>query len=129
MFRVLPRRFAGAVWGVATVATLSVLPAAHLHVGDTPGFSPTVIHRHTVASPSKGSGASIDHGDHGTAVFLSSAFDVIPKVAPDHPVVVSSGLVFAPPVARAVHVAASGQPPIHGPPQSPPTSRAPPLHV
>ena len=127
MFRILQMRLVGTVWGVATVAALSVLPPEHLHAAGTPEFSRTVVHRHHVASHSTRSSSSLERGDHATAVFLSSAFDTIQKFAVSPPVVVASGVVVPPPVGPLGHRAVSDSPPIHGPPQPSVLSRAPPV--
>ena len=127
MFRMLQMRLVGMVWGVATVAALSVLPPEHLHAAGTPEFSRTVVHRHHVASHSTRSSSSLEHGDHGAAVFLSSAFDTIQKFAVGPPVIVASGVVIPPPVAALGHRAVSDGPPIHGPPKLSVLSRAPPV--
>ncbi len=127
MFRVLQMRFVGTVWGVATVAALAVLPPEHLHAAGTPEFSRTVVHRHYVTSRSTRSSSSLEHGDHGAAVFLSSAFDTIQKFAVRPPVVAPSGVVIPPPVALLGHRAVSDGPPIHGPPKPSVPSRAPPV--
>ena len=125
MFRMLQMRLVGTVWGVATVAALSVLPPEHLHAAGTPEFSRTVVHRHHVASRSTRSSSSLEPGDHGAAVFLSSAFDTIQKFAVGPPVVVASGVAIPPPVAPLGHRAVLDSPPIHGPPKPSVLSRAP----
>ena len=127
MFRMLQMRLVGAVWGVATVAALAVLPLEHLHAAGTPESSRPVVHRHHVDSHSTRSSSSLEHGDHGTAVFSSSAFDTIQKFAVGPPVVVPSAVVIPPPVAALGHRAASDGPPIHGPPKLSVLSRAPPV--
>ncbi len=127
MFRMLQMRLVGTVWGVATVAALSGLPPEHLHAAGTLESSRPVVHRHHVDSHSPGSSSSLEHGDHATAVFLSSAFDTIQKFAVGPPVVVPSAVVIPPPVAALGHRAASDGPPIHGPPKLPVLSRAPPV--
>ena len=127
MFRMLQMRLVGTVWGIATAAALAVLPHEHLHAAGTPEFSRTVVHRHHVASHSTRGSSSLEHGDHATAVFLSSAFDTIQKFAVGPPVVVPSAIVIPPPVAALGHRAASDGPPIHGPPKLSVLSRAPPL--
>ena len=126
MFRMLQMRLVGTVWGVATVAALAVLPPEHVHAAGTPEFSGTVAHRHHVASHSTRSSSSLEHGDHGTAVFPSSAFDTIQKFAVGPPVVVPSAVVIPPPAAPLGHRAALDSPPIHGPPKPSVPSRAPP---
>ena len=127
MFRMLQMRLVGTVWGVATVAALSVLPPEHLHAAGTPEFNRAVVHRHYFASHSTRSSSSLERGDHATAVFLSSAFDTIQKFAVGPPVVVPSAVVISPPVAPLGHRAVSDSPPIHGPPKPSVPSRAPPV--
>ena len=99
MFRMLQMRLVGTVWGVATVAALSGLPPEHLHAAGTLESSRPVVHRHHVDSHSPGSSSSLEHGDHATAVLLSSAFDTIQKFAVGPPVVVPFAVVISPPVA------------------------------
>ena len=115
------------VWGVATVAALSGLPPEHLHAAGTLESSRPVVHRHHVDSHSPGSSSSLEHGDHATAVFLSSAFDTIQKFAVGHPVVVPSAVVIPPPVVPIGPLATSDSPPIHGRPKLSVLSRAPPV--
>jgi len=112
------------------LASLSALPAEHVHAADPAGIHSTVVHRHldddaTDPDPDRPE----HHDDHATARPLSRVFQISPKFAPTSPVVVTATLVLAREAPFVGLVGPCYVVPIHSPPSRLLPSRAPPAHA
>ncbi len=118
-----------ATLAVVAFVLFGLLPAEHLHASGTPGLGEAIVHRHIIDGSFSYDRATLAHGDHPTAQFLTSAFETRAKFAPEQPVLVTALCFVAPDVQVLPQLNSSGAPSIHDPPLRGLSARAPPAKI
>jgi hypothetical protein len=123
LLRVRPIRIGVAVWAMAALLALSMLPAEHLHAS---GPGRALVHRHMMDDGTEHPGSSVDHGDHQSAQIVNPAFDSQRQYDLDSPLIVAAPVLVAPEQRVVGRVQPTDAPLTHGPPIRVRSLRAPP---
>lgn len=116
-------RISVAMWAIAVVLSLSVLPVAHIHASES---GRTLVHSHFGDGAEADHHDTLGHGDHQKATSLARAFVVEGTYQP-LPLVATPMFELASPDVTPVSVVGDFRHPvIHGPPRQTASLRAPP---